>query len=171
MNLQENIIDNIIECEAKIGYRKAALSLYYPGESLMELLGCTAEVLDERIAAFCQDVGNLDSVSILETSEAGRYQVTVSELGVEFVHDNYSASEFLQGFLIEIKRPGNKIGDIYEYFNSISSFWCGEQLSEQEAAVWFEEPEVDPYVYIVEENDFGLEYHRFTQQAYERLKA
>ena len=34
---------------------------------------------------------------------------------------------------------------------------------------WFADGQPDPYVYHVEVDDFGLEYHRFTRKSYEAL--
>ena len=33
----------------------------------------------------------------------------------------------------------------------------------------FQEERIDPYVYCVEQDDFGLTYHRFVKKEYEKL--
>ena len=53
MDLKKNIFDNIKECEIKIGYREEDMNLYYPKESLQELLLTAEENLSQAIAAFC----------------------------------------------------------------------------------------------------------------------
>ncbi|WNV56574.1 DUF3877 family protein [Oscillospiraceae bacterium NTUH-002-81] len=43
------------------------------------------------------------------------------------------------------------------------------QTEPQAKGFWFADGQPDPYVYHVEVDDFGLEYHRFTRKSYEAL--
>lgn len=171
MDLKRNICDSVKECEIKLGYREEAISLYYPESALLELLPASAENLADRLQAFCTDVSSeLGEVVITETKEKGRYCVTVPVEGVAYVHSHIEASPFLVAFLQEIHRPGNTREAIIALFRQFSENVIVEKMEEREWAVYFENPSVDAYVYYIEEDDFGLQYHRFTREAFEDVK-
>ena len=54
-----------------------------------------------------------------------------------------------------------------DLFKSYDSKVITRRENDSEIAIWFEDDSIDPYVYFLEENDFGLEYHRYTKKAYE----
>ncbi|WP_104805349.1 DUF3877 family protein [Blautia marasmi] len=171
MDLKKNIFDNIKECEIKIGYREEDMNLYYPKESLQELLLTAEENLSQAIAAFCESAGQeLGGLTIKETEEKGRYCVHVPSEGVRYVHENVNDSPFLKAFLEEIFNPGNTVDDIVNIFKRFSQDVAVEKIHEHEWGISFRNPEIDPYVYYLEQDEFGLQYHRFTKKAYDALK-
>lgn len=170
MDLKKNIFDSVKECEIKLGYRKEAISLYYPESVLKELLPATDDNLQEKIEEFCRSAaGELGRVQIAETQEEGRYQIVIPREGVAYVHENVKAGSFLKAFVENIYKPGMKKEDIIALFQQFSDGVIVEQAGENEWAVYFESPEVDAYVYYIEEDEFGLQYHRFTQESYREL--
>lgn len=76
----------------------------------------------------------------------------------------------MKTFLEEIQIPGRKLEDIAALFEKFSKQVKVEIVKLGEWAISFENPEIDPYIYYIEEDDFGLVYHRFTQKAYEALQ-
>lgn len=171
MDLKKNICDSVKECEIKLGYREEAINLYYPESVLLELLPATKENLAEKILKFCSTVQKeLGEICIAETKEKGRYCVTVPEKGVAYVHSNVDATPFLLAFIQEIHKPGQGIKDIVEIFRRFSKKVVTEELEKKEWAVYFEDTSVDEYVYYLEEDDFGIQYHRFTRASFEVLK-
>ena len=171
MDLKKNICDNIKECEIKIGYREEDMNLYYPQASLLELLPAEKENLSEALAAFCRtSEPELGKLTIKETEEKGRYCIHVPSAGVKYVHENLEDSPFLKAFLAEIFKPGNTVEDMIKIFQSFSQDIIIEKVDEQEWGISFQNPEIDPYVYYLEQDAFGLQYHRFTRQAYDALK-
>lgn len=171
MDLRKNLYDNIKECEIKIGYREEEIGLYYPEGSLLELLSTDRAHLSEAVRAFTESVrGELGEVTIAETQEEGRYCITIPPKGVSYVHDHVEESPFLKAFIRDIKIPGNTLEGIIDTFRRFSGDIRIDKEEPKEWAVSFCDAEVDPYVYHIEEDDFGLEYHRFTHAAYERLK-
>lgn len=171
MDLWKNILDSVKECEIKLGYRKEAVTLYYPESVLKELLSATDDSLREKVAQFCQSVvEKLGKVCIMETQEAGRYQVVIPEKGVAYIHENVEAGAFLKVFVENIYRPGMRKDDIVALFQQFSDKVVVEQAGEKEWAVYFETPEIDAYVYYLEEDEFGLQYHRFTRKSYKELR-
>ena len=170
MNLEKNIFDTVKEWELKIGYRREDIRLYYPEESLLELLGTETMGLQEEIDRFCHKMyKNLGRVEIEETEEKGRYCIKVSSEVVEYIHRNIPENVFLKTLLTVVTTPGKKLEDALAVFKKFSGDVEIEKIKEHEWAVSFTDPGIDPYVYYMEEDDFGLEYHRFTKEAYSRL--
>lgn len=170
MDLKRNILDSVNECEIKLGYRQEAVSLYYPKGVLKELLSATDDSLQERINEFCRSAAReLGEVCIVETQEAGRYQVVIPEKGVAYVHENVEAGAFMKAFVENIYKPGMGKDDMIALFRQFSDKVVVEQAGEKEWAVYFESPEIDAYVYYIEEDEFGLQYHRFTRESYREL--
>lgn len=171
MDLKRNICDNVKECEIKIGYREEDMNLYYPRESLCELLSVEEDNLEEAIHSFCDSVkGELGELIIEETEEKGRFCVRVPSAGVKYIHEHTEDSPFLRAFLKEIFKPGKRREDIVNVFLRFSSDVAVEKISEHEWGIYFQEPGIDSYVYYLEEDEFGLQYHRFTKSAYELIK-
>ncbi|MDO4491004.1 MAG: DUF3877 family protein [Lachnospiraceae bacterium] len=170
MNLEKNLIDNILETEIKLGHADMAITFYYPVISLLELLDCTEQQLDAAIGSFQEAVKEtLGPVKIQElANEKGRFSVRVSAKGVNWVHSNFHPTEFMKQFVAEIQKSGITLGDIVTLFHSFSQDVEVKKVSEEEWSVSFADEAVDPYVYHIEKNFFGLEYHRFTKEAYRK---
>lgn len=168
MNLEKNLIDNVLECQVKLGMADLPISFYYPQTSLIELLACSIETLDLEIERFKEkELYRLGRLKIEELkNEKGRYAITVPAEGIKWVYDNFVPSEFMQEFIAGIKSPGITIEDVINIFKKFSDKVNANQVSDNEWAVSFEDTDIDPYVYHVERDCFGLEYHRFTHKAY-----
>ena len=166
----QNIYDTVKEWEIKIGYRPEAVQLYYPEESLTELLNVTEEELPRAISEFKEQVqASLGEIHICETKEKGRYCVQISEKGTVYIHENVPEPAFLKAFLSVITSPGKTLEDVEAVFGQFSEKFTINKTENREWSFWFPDGGPDPYVYHVEEDDFGLQYHRFTKEAYGKL--
>ena len=47
--LEQHILDTVKEWQIKIGYRKEAMNLYYPEESLKDMLGLSEEATEQEL--------------------------------------------------------------------------------------------------------------------------
>lgn len=170
MDLEKNLIDNILECELKLGYANTPICFYYPITSLMELLGCEEIGIDSAIQQFQErELTRLGKVIIKEqANEKGRYAVTIPVDGIRWVHTHFQPTDFMRLLISEINRPGNSLEDIVKIFTHFSSEVDVKKVSEKEWVIGFVDESIDPYVYHIEENEFGFEYHRFTREAYEK---
>lgn len=168
MDLERNLIDNILECEIKLGHASSAISFYYPMSSLIELLNCENESLEQAIAEFqTKEAQRLGKVVIKEvTDEKGRYGVKIPAEGVNWVHDHYAPTDFMQHFISQVHKREQSLEDMRHLFLQYSTDVVVEKITETEWAIRFTDETIDPYVYCIEKNDFGLEYHRFTKMAY-----
>lgn len=170
MDLERNICDTIKEWELKIGYCRQDMELYYPESSLIELTGVEKGELKEVLECFCKSVKKrLGALVIYETREKGRYCIHVPAEGVEYVHNEIKGSPFLPCFLKIIKAHSATLTDAETIFRSFDKNIIIEKKNEFEWAFRFSDANIDPYVYFVEQDEFGLQYHRFTKASYEAL--
>lgn len=169
MNLEKNLIDNVLECEVKLGHSDIPLTFFYPASELCELLKCSSDMLTEAISDFRKSVMNtLGDVTVSEVkSEKGRYGITVPVTGVNWISKNYKVSDFVKAFVEHISSYEASVTSVTSLFKSFSDSVEIKKLCETETAIWFTDYNIDPYVYFLEQNDFGLEYHRYTHEAYE----
>lgn len=190
MELKKHIIDTIKEWQLKIGYREGNMKLYYPGESLEALLGIVGESVSKEklvnaLETFCNETEpQLGRIKITGSYE--RYCLDIPAKGSAYVASKVPEPEFLKLFLQTITGVGATMEKVRECFAVYASehgtSFVGEVPREHETsnehhahahtgqAFYFEDNTVDEYVYWVEENEFGLTYHRFTKADYEKLK-
>lgn len=170
MNLEQNICDTVKEWELKIGYMEQEIQLYYPEDSLCELLDTKPVELMGEFGKFSEEVKEKYGKMILsKTEEEGRFCVRIPAKGAAYIHKHAAQSEFLKDFLGVITLPGTRLEDVVTVFKKYSRQVIVNREETAKWGIYFTDPDIDPYVYYVEENDFGLEYHRFTRKAYERL--
>ena len=170
MDLEKNLIDNILECGLKLGYANTPICFYYPITSLMELLECEEVGIDSAIQHFQErELTCLGKVIIKEqANEKGRYAVTIPVEGIRWVHAHFQPTDFMRLLISEINRPGNTLEDIVKIFTHFSLDVDVKKVSDKEWVIRFVDESIDPYVYHIEQNEFGFEYHRFTREAYEK---
>lgn len=169
VTFQEHLFDTVKEWEEKIGYRREDIRLYYPEESLLELFHTDKSRLAEAIRDFQQNMCPILGQVDIEETENGRYCVKVPAKGVEYIHTNVPENSFLRAFLDVVTGKGTRLEDVAELFYRFSEHVGIQKAAEREWGFWFEDGDPDPYVYHVEEDEFGLEYHRFTREAYRKL--
>lgn len=180
MNLKKHIIDTIKEWQLKIGYREGNMKLYYPGESLAALMGvvdadCEVNIRDfeAALADFCKSC-EPEFGQIMVSGGWERYCLTIPAKGCANVAKQIPEPEFLKRFLAVITTPGKTMEQVRicfaEYAGEKGCVWKEEQVVHEHkhgsAAFYFENAVADEYVYWVEENEFGLSYHRFTREEY-----
>lgn len=169
--LEKNICDTLKEWELKIGCSSQPVELYYPQDSLSALLGLPQgdrEELKQALEAFCRQVQErLGKVQITRHKE--RFCIRIPEQGSRYVRDHIQSNPFLVRFLEIIHQPDAGISDVEQVFCEFSPQVVKKQTQEGEYIFYFHNPQIDEYVYCVEEDEFGLEYHRFTRSDYQAL--
>lgn len=166
--LERNIIGVIKESQAKLGYEKMPLGINYIIPSLRHLLGDCA---DGEILLLLKDFAreNYDTFGdILINETENGYRLTVSEKGVEFVHNTLSDDDFIVRFVNTIKQPDCDINKVLSLFKSYSDKVCFKKVSngEFEYLIYFEDGKPDEFYYCLDDDDFGVTYHRFTKEDY-----
>lgn len=176
--LEKHILDTIKEWQMKIGYREEDMKLYYHDISLIDLLGMkpetTWEQLDKALRLFCkaeeEKLGKLEFSNIKE-----RYCIQVPAKGCSYVAKNVPDFLFLKSFLAVITNPQSTLKQVRECFDCYARENNTQyvELDKREEGIgyvfFFDREEIDEYVYCVEEDQFGLTYHRFTRTDYEKL--
>lgn len=177
MKLEKHIIDTIKEWHLKIGYQKENIRLYFPLESVKSFLNIDAE---EKSSAesLCDIVQSylLEKMSMMGSvkvsQQENRFCIEISKELNEYIAKHIEPSEFLQKFL-KVLSSGH-IEEVRKLFQDYAEQKQGHYVEEPHEgeggiAFSFQEERIDPYVYCVEQDDFGLTYHRFVKKEYEKL--
>lgn len=172
--LKKNIIYVIKESQIKIGYSHNEISLNYPLDALNRFFGTN---LNEKeilpiLNGFCQyakeELGNI-KISRFE----GRYCLTVSAEGVDYVHENVKDSGFLTDFihLLSNHKKELSIDDIlkvfYQYSDNVS---CTKANNEEfNYVVFFKDGVPDNFIYCLDIHSGHASYHRLTRGDFDAL--
>lgn len=148
-NLERSLIDVIKEEQAKLGYYREDIRLYYSLSSLNHFLGMdvnadkmqkilegTGENIDEtRNIVEGKEAGSAtaepivagmnarlsDKLGMVEVSHRGdRFCFHIPPEGVEYVHENTKENEFIRELVNLVAKHGCTIDQIYELFTAHS---------------------------------------------------
>jgi hypothetical protein len=167
--LENNIIDVIKEEQIKLGYRNETIRLYYPMESLNNLLGTDLSIndLNDELERFCLSVkARLGDVKI--SYKETRFCILIPPTGVTYVHEEVEDRYFLREFIDKMSKHICTIEDIlevfYRYSNNIN---CIKMTNgEFDYLIYFEGGLPDAYMYCIKFEDCHAIYHRFTKNDY-----
>lgn len=173
--LEKNICDTVKEWQQKLGYQEEAMGLYYPSESLADLLEVPAGTKAEMMSHLEEFRDRTkERLGVLELTHDGeRFCLKIPKEGVRYIHEKWQESAFLQAFLKVITKKGCGLSDIRELFESFGDNMVEEHEEEAEGMeyiFYFASGEPDEYVYCIHMDDFGATYHRFTRKDYEKMK-
>ncbi len=168
--LEQNLIDLIKEEQAKLGYRREAIRLYYPLASLRHLTGCTdaaPELLQQLSDWFAAGSSVLGAVGV--SRQAERFCFLIPPEGSAYVHANLQPDEF-------ICRLISLVGGHASMTEILNLFRQQEQPCEVVPAdgvefdvrVRFTEGN-DPYYYCFKEEGHHVTYHRFLPEDYQEF--
>ena len=165
--LENNLIDLIIEEQAKLGYRKETIRLYYPLQSLRHFYGCSdsADEMQERLGSFPQEAAaQLGAVEITHVKD--RFCFKISEEGVEYVHTHRSENEFIRQ-LVDLLTGHASLDDVRQLFRAQPYASTATELDngEFDLLIRFTEGD-DPYYYCFKDEGCHVIYHRFLPEDY-----
>ena len=168
--LEKNLIDIIKEEQAKLGFRKEAIRLYYPLSSLnhfFEAEDSEAEML-ARLSGFPASLTKkLGNVTV--TAKKDRFCFHIPEDGSVYVHEHTDANEFIRSLVELLQHHGCTMDDIFSLFKDTSENVIFEEMNHGEFdwLVYFEDGKPDAYCYCIADEGCHLTYHRFTKEDYE----
>ena len=167
--LEKNIIDVIKEEQAKLGYRKEKIRLYYPLSSLNHFFQLDGDVtgMQEKLSRFSEyEEGKLGSVEV--TNKGERFCFHIPEEGAEYVHNNMKENEFIKDLIGLISHHGCKMEDIFELFRQHSDQITIEEMHSDEFdyMICFENDPEDTYRYCFKDEGCHIIYHRFLPEDY-----
>lgn len=175
MTLEKHIIDTMKEWQIKIGSFDSGIRLYYPKSSLCRHLHLSKDMDNETLSSciesyFADDVKYLGKVTV--SAQQDRFCILVGKEGCDYVERKVPEPEFLTEFLKVLKcQKMQVILDFFEdYARKQETCLCIQKEEEgQETILYFENEDIEPYVYCIDENEFGITYHRFTRDDYRDL--
>lgn len=175
MTLERHVIDTMKEWQIKIGSFDSKIRLYYPKTSLCRYLDLSADIENEVLSSyteqyFHEDVKYLGNIAV--SAEGDRFCIIVGKEGCEYVEKEVAEPEFLMHFLEILK--DQKLPEILTFFEEYAKthgtdICINEEENGTETVVYFENEAVEPYVYCIDKNEFGITYHRFTKEEYADL--
>lgn len=181
-NLQRSLIDVIKEEQAKLGYYREDIRLYYPLSSLNHFFGTnvgademqlildgTGEQDHTPIATGMNEALS-DKLGMVEVSHRGdRFCFHIPPEGVEYVHENTTENEFIRGLVQLVAKHGCTIEEVYQLFTKHSGHVRREPMEngEFDVRIWFEDDAEDTYYYCFKQEGEHMIYHRFLPADYE----
>lgn len=183
-NLQRSLIDVIKEEQAKLGYYREDIRLYYPLSSLNHFFGTNVGademqcILDgkgkgetdhDMIAGGMNEILS-DKLGMVEVSHRGdRFCFHIPPEGVEYVHENTTENEFIRELAQLVAKHGCTIDQVYELFQAHSDQVGREKMNngEFDERIWFKNDVDDPYFYCFKQEGEHMIYHRFLPEDYE----
>lgn len=167
--LGKSIIDNIKEEQAKLGYRKETIYLYYPLSSLKHFFGQTKteEEMRHTLSHFPASIrSRLGNIKVSNQKE--RFCFEIPETGSEYVHNHVKDNEFIRELIHTVSEHGCTIEKIISLFQSYSSNIEVVKMNNKEFdyRISFLEDKEDQYYYCFHDEGCHMIYHRFTQEDY-----
>lgn len=181
-NLQRSLVDVIKEEQAKLGYYREDIRLYYPLSSLNHFFGTnvgademqrildgTGEQDHTPIATGMNEALS-DKLGMVEVSHRGdRFCFHIPPEGVEYVHENTTENEFIRELVQLVAKHGCTIEKVYQLFTKHSGHVRREPMEngEFDVRIWFEDVAEDTYYYCFKQEGEHMIYHRFLPADYE----
>lgn len=170
--LEENLIDVIQEEQAKLGFRREKLRLYYPLSTLNHLLG-TQDTAPEMEARFAEQPGAMtEKLGQLSVSRRGeRFCLCIPEEGSVYVHEHLAEDGFIYDLVRLVGRHGCTLEDIRQLFLRYAAniLWEEMQGEDFDIMIRFPEGSGDPYCYCFRDEGCHVIYHRFLPEDYAEL--
>ena len=170
-NLEKNICDAIKEGQIKIGYDEGAVRLFYPIESIAELLEInnpTINGMEEILIDFNRECSErLGTIEISNKEE--RFCFMIPKEGTKYINEKYKDNPFLRQFIKNITKPNCTLEDMLTLFYTFSKDIYFHENNELGYIIYFNDSTIDEYVYCLKFDEFGATYHRFTKLDYKKL--
>lgn len=173
MTLEKHVTDTMKEWQIKIGNLGSELRLYYPKSSLCGYLNQSVDVEDETLRRYTEEYLRKQAVYLGAVSvsvDKERFCVCVGKQGCDYIEKNIPTPEFLSALLstLESQKPERIISCFEEYARNHGTVVKQEKDGESNI-FYFENENIEPYVYCIDQNEFGITYHRFTREDYSDL--
>lgn len=167
--LEQSLIDIVKEEQAKLGYRKEDVRLYYPLSTLNHFFDTedTVEEMAERLTHLPEDTkARLGEIAV--THKKDRFCFHIPEQGSEYVHEHTAENEFIKELIELVREHGCTEKKILELFGQYSENTITEEMNngEFDFYVRFPKGSEDRYYYCFKDEDCHIIYHRFLPEDY-----
>ncbi|MDO4475746.1 MAG: DUF3877 family protein [Lachnospiraceae bacterium] len=168
-----NLTDQVMEQQAKLGYMKEKIRLYYPLSSLRHMLGkddaCDAskmqEILEELADSTAESFG-----AMRITHQGDRFCFVLSEEISERIHRETPAKAFIHELIGLVGQHETNMEQILELFKAQPGGCIMEHIDsgEFDYVIRFKEG-TDRYLYCFKDEGCHITYHRFLPEDYEEF--
>lgn len=167
--LEKNLIDIIKEEQAKLGFRKEEIRLYYPLISLNHFFEADDDVdeMQTRLEQFPEEVKKkLGDICV--THKKDRFCLHIPEQGSVYVHEHTVENEFIKKLVELMMNHGIKKEDILAIFQKEAKDIRVGDMHNGEFDFWvrFPEENEDEYYYCFKDEGCHMIYHRFLPEDY-----
>ena len=174
--LADNLEDLIAEEQAKLGYRKEEVRLYYPMGSLQHLLenenGESPQTADEmqheleRFSDYAQD--KFGKITITHQKE--RFCFHLPEEAGEYVRSHKDKNVFIYDLIELVGRHETKLEDVVALFERQPDKCIVQEAKDEEFDILIRFADAkDRYYYCFKDEGFHVIYHRFLPEDYADL--
>lgn len=167
--LEKNLIDVIREQQAKLGYCRESLRLYYPLSSLNHFFSTEFNSEEMQLClnrlpdSFTEKLGD-----VLVSHKGDRFCFHVPPQGSEYVHKNTDENEFIFQLVKIISDHGCTMNKILNLFHTYSEDIISENMAngEFDTMIRFSNDPDDTYYYCFKNEGCHISYHRFLPEDY-----
>lgn len=167
--LERSLIDIMKEEQAKLGYRKEQVRLYYPLSSLNHFFGTEdhAEDMQKRLSDLPGSLTEkLGEISVSHVKD--RFCFHIPEEGSEYVHAHMQENEFIKTLVELLQQHHVTMEQIRALFKQHSEHVIMEEIhnGEFDYLLRFADDKDDPYYYCFKDEGCHMIYHRFLPADY-----
>lgn len=170
--LEKNIMDVIQEEQAKLGFRREKIRLYYPLSTLNHLLGTTDTAEQMEVTLTGQPESMIQKLGKLNVTRRGeRFCLCIPEKGSIYVHEHFAETGFIYELIRLIGQHDCKMENIRQLFLQYSETIYVEEVQGEDFDVMIHFPQGsgDPYCYCFRDEGGHVIYHRFLPEDYAEL--
>ena len=170
--LERSLIDVIKEEQAKLGYQKEKIQMYYPLSSLNHFF--SAQDSEEEMAGRLKEMpesikGKLGEVAVSHKNDSFCFHIP--EEGSVYVHEHTQPDEFIKALIQLIPDHDCTIERIRELFDK---YWAKVEFTKMDSdefdyLIRFLDKEDDPYYYCFKDEGCPFIYHRFLPEDYQEF--
>lgn len=176
LTLEKHVLDTMKEWQLKIGSLDQDIRLYYPKKSLCEFLEVEDTIETDKLVKIVTEYLQSKATflgDITTTAAGDRLCIEIGKEGCQYVEQFVEEPEFLKLFLEALKKQ--RMEEMIYLFEDYAKEKGTTYIVDKEqdglgTVLYFEDANVDSYVYCLEEDDFGITYHRFARNDYRDLK-
>ena len=167
--LEEHIKDSVMEEQAKLGFRKEVIRLYYPVGMLNNLFGTDydAEEMQKALTGFAGFVKErLGEIMITHKKE--RFCLILPEETSVYVYEHKKENEFIHQLVELVGKHGCTMNEILDLFHTYSQNIITEEINNDEfdRLIRFADKPEDTYYYCFKDEGCHIIYHRFLPEDY-----
>lgn len=159
--LKQNIIDQIMEEQAKLGYDEKEIRLYYPLSSLCHITGkkMDAAAMENFLLGFSAAAPEMGTMRCTRTED--RFCLHIPAEGVKWVHDHTPENTFIRKLVQLVVKPGCAMEEIRKLFEQHGTVHIQPMNSDEFDTLIYFEQGPDAYYYCFRDDGFDISYHRF----------